>query len=94
MRLPLQAYLERALYIVLFLLVLLNIVFLFQIQDLIQVNQQNTLEARQANIERQSKMEGYIKCIILLRYDNPNLNPQSSREEVEMALDRCASLEN
>lgn len=33
---------------------------------------------------------GYIKCVLLLRYDSPGLNEKSPRQDVEGALDRCA----
>lgn len=36
--------------------------------------------------------QGYIKCIILLRYTHPELNPKSTQKQVEMALDDCAKV--
>lgn len=33
---------------------------------------------------------GYIKCVLLLRYDSPGLNEKSPRQDVEVALDHCA----
>lgn len=90
MKLLLQSLVERSLYVVMLLVVGFNIFIAFQVQTVIHANQESTLAARKANIARQSQMEGYIKCILLLRYDNPNLTPQSSREEVETALDKCA----
>lgn len=39
---------------------------------------------------RQIQTQSYIKCILLLRYDSPQLTPASPRQDVEAALDRCA----
>lgn len=73
-------------------LIIINTFGLFQIQKLIRDNQASTIEARKLSLARQDQIKGYIKCIILLRYDNPNLKPTSSKQEVEQALDRCADL--
>lgn len=90
MKLLLQSLVERLLYIAMLLVVCFNIFIAIQVQKLISDGQKSTIVARQANIERQAQLEGYIKCVVLLHYDNPNLTPQSSREEVEAALDKCA----
>lgn len=76
--------------VILAALVVFNIFTVFRLQEIINQNQTSTLNARELNINRQAQMERYIKCILLLRYDNPELTAQSPREEVEMALDKCA----
>lgn len=47
-------------------------------------------EGRASRDFQTQNTQGYIKCIILLRYDRPDLSPTSSRQDVEMALDKCA----
>lgn len=44
-----------------------------------------------AQNQRQQTIE-YIKCILLLSYDNPTLTPASPRAVAEAALDRCAKI--
>lgn len=90
MNLPLQSFIERSLYVIMLLIVGFNIFMTVQMQGLVNDHQEATVIARKASIERQSEMEGYIKCILLLRYDNPNLTQNSPRKEVEVALDKCA----
>lgn len=43
----------------------------------------------QAQTRGQQTIE-YIKCIVLLRYDRPDIGITSSRHDVESALDDCA----
>ena len=83
MKLLLQSLIERALYIAMLLLVIFNILVFIMLYNFVS-------DGRRGNIQRQAQMEGYIKCVVLLGYDNPNLGPQSTREEVVVALDRCA----
>lgn len=64
-----------------------------QIQSIINNNQKSTLEARGANVQRQVELKNYIKCILLIRYDNPNLTATSPRADTELALDRCAKVQ-
>lgn len=78
--------------VVLLILMAINIFGLFRIESIIKSNQVGTIEARKANAARQDELKGYIKCIVLLRYDNPNLNSESPRVDVEIALDKCAKV--
>lgn len=41
----------------------------------------------------QQENQNYVKCLSLLRFDNPELGPQSTRDQVEVALDSCAKVE-
>jgi hypothetical protein len=67
-----------------------NIFLSVRLQQVIDSNQADTLQARTANIERQQQLEGYIKCVLLIRYDVP---PESltTKEGAAAALDSCAS---
>lgn len=76
--------------VVLLGIVMFNIFTAIRLQNVIDRNQANAVEARKSNIARQDELKNYIKCIILLRYDNTNLGPDSPRKDVETALDRCA----
>lgn len=60
------------------------------LQNLIKQNRQETIKARQTNFERQDQIQAYIKCIVLLRYDHPELKPDSPRQDVNKALDDCS----
>lgn len=71
-------------------IVILLFVVAFNIYT-IQANKADTLKAREANTARQAEIKEYIRCIVLLRYDNPTLTAQSPREDVENALDKCAN---
>lgn len=70
-------------------LTIFNVFTAVRLQQVISQNQANTLEARQQNIQRQNQLQGYIKCILLLRY---NATPESlaTLEGAEAALDACA----
>lgn len=85
MRLPLQSIIERTLYVAMLLLAFFNIFTTVLLYNFIS-------EGRELSIQRQVQTEAYIKCVLLLRYDNPELDVNSTREEVEMALDKCASV--
>lgn len=65
-------------------LVAIGVKRVYIISGQIDTNVQNT----QAILENDT--QGYIKCILLLKYDNPELSPNSTRQEVGSALDRCA----
>lgn len=41
---------------------------------------------------RDIQTQGYIRCIVLLRYDYPTLNEKSPKADVEAALDNCATV--
>lgn len=53
-------------------------------------NQKATVAARQANVDRQTALQGYIKCVLLIRYDNP-ASMLTTKEQVSKALDTCAA---
>lgn len=74
----------------LLLVTIFNIVMVIQTRQVINQNQQSAVEARQANIDRQSQMTAYIKCVLLIRYDTP-ADQLQTRTGVETALDKCAS---
>lgn len=76
---------------ILFGLMLFNVVAVFRIQHVINQNQQGAIQARKTNFQLQQQNQAYIKCIILIRYDNVGLTQDSPRADVEKALDRCAS---
>lgn len=50
----------------------------------------STVQARIDNKERQDNLKRYIKCILLIRYDHPELNANSTKEQVSSALDDCS----
>lgn len=83
MKLPLQSLVEKLLYVLLISVLGFNIYVAYQTQDVLH-------DGREANIHRQNETNAYIKCILLLRYDHPELNEKSTREEVVTALDKCA----
>lgn len=63
-------------------------------QQIIQDNQRSTLEARKANIARQSQQTDYIKCIVLITYDHPEyLTTRPTRDQISAALDNCAKVQ-
>lgn len=80
--------------IVLAVLVCAQLASTVALQNVINENQKRTVAARAANAQRQQEQKDYIKCIILLKYDAPNLNAQSTRSDVETALDNCATKTN
>jgi len=63
------------------------------VQSIIVDNQRSAVEARKTNAQRQTEIKDYVKCIVLLRYDNPTLTTNSPRADTEAALDRCAKVE-
>lgn len=69
-------------------LIVLTFISVFNIFFAVQ-----TLDARQANIQRQDELKDYIKCILLIRYDS---TPEqlATRKGGEAALDHCASADN
>lgn len=83
------------------LLVLMSASFINQIrlndnqqalQQVIDDNQQSTLQARQNNVTRQDELKAYIKCIFLAKFDVPTAQ-LSTREGTVKALDDCANKE-
>lgn len=78
-----QTSIVKAQYFLLFLAVLSYIAAIVIFLAVISNN-------RQANINRQNTTNEYIKCVLLLRYDHPEITPQSPRADVEQALDNCA----
>lgn len=74
----------------LFVLALFNIFAVIQLNRVINQNQADTVEARKQNIDRQEEIQGYIKCVLLIRYTAPpeDLTTQAGTEK---ALDKCAT---
>lgn len=64
-----------------------------RLQHVIDSNNAATVQARKDNIERQEQSQNYIKCIVLLKFSQPPLDP-NSRKSVEAALDKCAKTVN
>jgi hypothetical protein len=75
--------------IVLFAVVLFTIITLVRLQQIIDQNQQSTLEARRINMARQTEIKDYIKCIVLIKYDTPP-EDLTTRTGTEAALNACA----
>jgi hypothetical protein len=75
---------------ILFALVLFNVFTAVRLQNVIDQNQADTLQAREANIARQDELKDYIKCVLLIRYDVP---PEhlTTRDGAEQSLDTCAA---
>jgi hypothetical protein len=80
--------------VVLAILVGFNVFSAFSLQTLITANQKSAVIARKTNLAKQDSTQSYIKCIVLLRYDNPTLNQNSTKAETEKALDKCATITN
>lgn len=58
---------------------------------IIENAQASTRDARKSNEARQEDIKNYVKCIVLLPYDNPSfLTTRPTREVAAAALDRCA----
>lgn len=53
--------------------------------------QNQTVQARIQNMQRQQQITDYIKCIVLLRFYQPPITTTSTKPEVETALDSCAN---
>lgn len=66
-----------------------NVFTAVRLQYIIDKNQEDTLQARDANVDRQEELQGYIKCVLLLRFDT---TPEqfATREGASKALDDCA----
>lgn len=75
---------------ILLALVVFNVFTAIRLQNVIDQNQRDTLEARQANTARQNELKDYIKCVLLIRYDVP-AEALTTRDGVEAALDACAT---
>lgn len=69
-----------------------NIFTVVRLQYITSQSQAQAVQARKTNFDRQSEIKAYIKCVVLLRYDNPGLSPESPKADVEKALDRCVEL--
>lgn len=74
----------------LFFVLAFNIFIAIQILQIIQQNNTASIERAEQATTQRNDQQGYIKCIVLLRYDNPGLGPDSPRADVEKALDACA----
>lgn len=55
--------------------------------------QKQTVEARQANIQRQNIINEHIDCVVLLRFYTPPLTASSTKEDYKAALKSCAEVE-
>lgn len=88
-----KAWVEALQYILIIAVLVVNIIGIVKIQTVINDNQAQTIAARQTNLQHQQEIKDYIKCIVLLRYDNPTLTVNSTRSETEVALDKCAMKE-
>ena len=53
-------------------------------------NRTNIVEHRQRNEEVHLEIENYIRCVVLLRYAEPPITPESPEKDVTAALDKCA----
>lgn len=76
--------------LVLALAVAFNMFSAFHLLGEVDRFRQETLIAREANIERQEKIQDYIKCVVLLRFYEPPITEDSIEQEVRDALDSCA----
>lgn len=72
-----------------FLLVILVCAVGFNAVSAIQFRNE-TRVARAANIARQNEIQDYIKCIVLLKFYEPPLTPNSTKAETIAALDTCS----
>lgn len=59
------------------------------LKQVIDQNQQTTVQARETNADRQDELKAYIKCIFLAKFDIP-AEQLSTREGTVAALDKCA----
>lgn len=80
--------------IILPIVIATNIWGLYSLKHYISENQAEVVIARQQNKDRQDNIINYARCIVLLRFDNPNLGPSSTKPEVSAALDKCAVDDN
>lgn len=69
-----------------------NIFLGLRLQQVIDQNNQATVEARQQNIARQGDLKNYIKCLSLIRFNEPPVD-LTSKQAVSAALDQCAKSE-
>lgn len=66
-----------------------NIFLGLRLQQVINQNNASTVAARQQNIDRQNDLKNYIKCLSLVRFNQPPVD-LSSKTAVSKALDQCA----
>lgn len=75
---------------VLICVVVFNLFIGLRLQQVIDQNNQATVTARQQNIDRQNDLKDYIKCILLVRFNQPPVDA-TSKAAVSKALDECAA---
>lgn len=66
-----------------------NIFLGLRLQQVIDQNNQATVDARQQNIARQNDLKNYVKCVSLVRFNQPPVD-LTSKNAVSKALDECA----
>lgn len=64
-----------------------------QNQRFAEASQRQTIDARKANVQRQNEIKDYIKCLALLRFEEPPITVNSNKQETVAALDKCARVE-
>lgn len=74
---------------IVFAMVIINLFVLLRLQQVIDQNNRATIEARQQNIERQNDQKNYIKCVLLIRFNEPPVD-LTTKSSVSKALDQCA----
>lgn len=74
----------------LLVIVLFNVFFGLRLQSVINKNNQTATDSRKTNAQRQNEIQDYIKCVVLIRFDDPPLPATATREETSKALDECA----
>lgn len=67
-----------------------NVFLGLRLQQVIDQNNQATVTARQQNIDRQNDLKDYIKCLSLVRFNQPPVDV-TSKAAVSKALDDCAA---
>ena len=74
---------------VLLLVVAFNVFVGLRLQQVIDQNNQSTVDARKANVARQNDLKNYIKCLSLIKFNEPPID-LTSKSAVSEALDVCA----
>lgn len=70
-----------------------NVFLGLRLQQVIDQNNKATVEARQNNIARQDDLKNYIKCLSLIRFNQPPVDV-TDKAAVSAALDTCAKSGN
>lgn len=86
-----------SIFALLFVLVANIMMVYFSLVVLSTIQQQQAEAIKSRNVQlteirnQNTQLKDYTKCIVLLKYDNPELTAQSTRSDVEEALDKCGS---